>query len=179
MTFLRRPIVAFLLGASLVAVGAAGTAAYAALSDDRVAACYVPKSGALYVVGRDGAPLKCADGHLPIDWSVRGPQGPAGVFSGTFTSPNGSYSISVTDAGIALSGPGSAVRLAGSSVAVESTGSITLQAGSTISSSSGSATTVQAGTNLSLAGGGSALLQAAGTTQIRGAVVTVNGSLLP
>src|SRR5919201_3934984 len=139
--FLRRPALAFALGAVLAAAAFAGRAAYAALADDRVAACYVPKTGALYVIGRDGAPTRCADGHLPIDWSIRGPQGPAGVFSGTFTSPNGAYSISVTDAGIVLSGPDSAVRLTGSSVAVESAGTITLQAGSTIASTSGSATT--------------------------------------
>jgi hypothetical protein len=34
-----------------------------------------------------------------------GPEGPAGDFSGVFTSPNGDYSISVTDTGISLSGP--------------------------------------------------------------------------
>jgi hypothetical protein len=226
-TLLRRPILAFLLGAALVGAAAAGTAAYAALSDERVAACYVPKSGALYVVGRDGAPLKCADGHVPIDWAVRGPQGPAGVFSGTFTSPNGAYSISVTDAGIVLSGPGSAVRLAGASVAVESAGAITLQAGTTIAASSGSATTLEAGKNVAVSTGtdlavtvggatsvvgtgdvtiestggratlrgalatlvessgpvtvkgASATLQAVGATHIKGALVDVNGSLLP
>jgi hypothetical protein len=234
-TLFRRPILAFLLGAALVGAAAAGTAAYAALSDERVAACYVPKTGALYVVGRDGAPLKCADGHLPIDWAVRGPQGPAGVFSGTFTSPNGAYSISVTDAGIVLSGPGSAVRLAGANVAVESAGAISLQAGTTIAASSGTnlalasgnATSLQAGrslavstgTDLALSVGGatsvlgtgdvtiestagratlrgalstlvessgpvtvkgaSATVQAVGATHIKGAVVDVNGSLLP
>jgi hypothetical protein len=203
-TFLRRPILAFVLGAALVGAAAAGTAAYGALTgDERVTACYVPKTGALYVVGRDGAPLKCADGHLPIDWSVRGPQGPAGVFSGTFTSPNGAYSISVTDAGIVLSGPGSAVRLTGSSVAVESAGTITLQAGSTIASTSGGATAVQAGTSLALASGStaslvgngnvnvessiggvtvkgaSATLEAVGPTHIKGALVDVNGKPLP
>ncbi|HEY3185278.1 MAG TPA: hypothetical protein VGJ77_20720 [Gaiellaceae bacterium] len=226
-TLFRRPILAFLLGAALVGAAGAGTAAYAALSDERVAACYVPKTGALYVVGRDGAPLKCADGHLPIDWAVRGPQGPAGVFSGTFTSPNGAYSISVTDTGIVLSGPGSAVRLTGTTVAVESAGAITLQAGTSIAAaagtnlalSSGSATTLQTGSDLavgvggatSLAGSGdvtiestagratlrgavatlvessgpvtvkgaSATVQAVGATHIKGALVDVNGSLLP
>jgi hypothetical protein len=152
---LRRPILAFLLGAALMGAAAAGTAAYAALTDDRVAACYVPKSGALYVVGRDGAPSRCADGHLPIDWSVRGPQGPAGVFSGTFTSPNGAYAISVTDTGIVLSGPGSAVRLTGANVAVESAGS----------------TSVKGATN--------ATVESAGVTLIKGALVQANSTVLP
>lgn len=35
-----------------------------------------------------------------------GAQGPAGTFSGTFQSPNGQYSISITDSGIELRGPG-------------------------------------------------------------------------
>ena len=111
---LRRPVLAFVLGAALAAAAAGGTAAYAALADERVAACYAPKTGALSVIGRDGAPTRCARrATSPIDWSIRGPQGPAGVFSGTFTSPNGAYAISVTDGGIVLSGPGSAVRLTG------------------------------------------------------------------
>jgi hypothetical protein len=175
-TLLRRPILAFLLGAAVVGAAAAGTAAYAALSDDSVAACYVPKTGALYVVGRDGAPSKCFDGHVPIDWSVRGPQGPPGVFSGTFTSPNGAYSISVTDAGIVLSGPGSAVRLAGTSVAVESGGAISLQAGTTITGlagtslalASGNTTSLQTGTGLAVSTGTDLAVTVGGTTNVTG-----------
>jgi hypothetical protein len=123
-TMFRRPILAFALGLALAGAAFAGTAAYGALTEPTVSACYVPKSGDLYVVGRDGAPARCADGHLPIDWSERGPQGPqgpAGTFAGTFASPNGAYSISVTNAGIVLSGPGSTVRLSGPTVSVEST----------------------------------------------------------
>ena len=130
-TMLRRPILAFALGLALAVAAFAGTAAYGALTDQTVTACYAPKTGALSVVGRDGAPDKCAEGTLPISWSERGPQGfqgpvgpagPAGTFAGTFTSPNGAYSISVTNAGIVLSGPGSTVRLSGPSVSVDSAG---------------------------------------------------------
>lgn len=177
-TLLRRPILAFLLGAALVGA-AAGTAAYAALSDERVAACYVPKTGALYVVGRDGAPLKCADGHLPIDWAVRGPQGPAGVFSGTFTSPNGAYSISVTDTGIVLSGPGSAVRLTGASVAVESAGDVTIESTAGRATLRGALSTLVESSGPVTVKGASATVQAVGPTHIKGALVDVNGSLLP
>jgi hypothetical protein len=160
MSLLRRPIFAFALGAALAAAVAGGTAAYGALTDDRVAACYVPKTGALYVVGRDGAPARCADGHTPIDWSIRGPQGPAGTFSGAFTSPNGQYSISVTDAGIVLAGPGSAVRLTGANVVVESALATTVQAGSAFSVASAGTAALQAGTSLALASGNGTSLQA-------------------
>lgn len=224
---LRRPILAFALGAALATtVGAAGTAAYAALGDERVTACYAAKTGALYVVGRDGAPARCATGDAPIDWSVQGPQGPAGVFSGTFKSPNGAYSLSVTDAGIVLAAPGATARLVGNTVAIESAASTTVQTGTTLNLASGGGTALQVGTNLaasvggaaslatakaltvgvgtdlsvatvgktSLGGGGdvtiesqgkatlkgtSTLVQAAGANQLKGALVTANGNLLP
>ena len=153
---LRRPVLAFALGAALAAAAAGGTAAYAALADERVAACYAPKTGALYVIGRDGAPAKCADGHVPIDWSIDGPQGPAGVFSGTFKSPNGAYAISVTDSGIVLSGPGlgrapdrrerrDRERRRPTTVA---------QAGTSLALASGNGTTIQVGKDLAVATGG-------------------------
>jgi hypothetical protein len=232
---LRRPVLALALGAALAtAVGAAGTAAYAALGDERVKACYAAKTGALYVIGRDGAPAKCLPGDVPIDWSVQGPQGPAGVFSGTFTSPNGAYSLSVTDAGIVLTAPGATARLVGSTVAIESAASTTVQtgsafglvAGTSLNLASGGSTTLQVGkdlaasvsgatsaatgkalsvavgTDLSVATAGrttvsgtgdvtiesqgkatlkgtQTLVQAAATNQLKGALVTANGSLLP
>jgi len=40
-----------------------------------------------------------------------GPSGPAGTFSGSLTSPNGLYSIAVTNSGIVLTGVGGSVRL--------------------------------------------------------------------
>ena len=135
-TALRRPILAFALGLAVAVAAFAGSAAYAALTDQSVDACYAPKTGALSVVGRDGAPDKCAVGSLPISWAERGPQGlqgpagptgPAGTFSGTFSSPNGAYSISVTNAGIVLSGPGSTVRLTGPTVSVDSSGPTTVR----------------------------------------------------
>jgi hypothetical protein len=135
-TMLRRPILAFALGLALAVAAFAGTAAYGALTDQTVMACYAPKTGALSVVGRDGAPDECAAGTLPISWSERGPQGlqgrvgpagPAGTFAGTFTGPYGAYSISVTNAGIVLSGSGSTVRLSGPSVSVDSAGTTTVR----------------------------------------------------
>jgi Collagen triple helix repeat (20 copies) len=40
-----------------------------------------------------------------------GPSGPPGTFSGSFKSPNGLYSLDVTNAGILLQGPGGSVRI--------------------------------------------------------------------
>ena len=65
-------------------------------------------------------------------------------FSGTFTSPNGQYSLSVTDTGIVLSGAGSTINLTSTGVQVRSAGDLTLQ--------SGSALVAQAGTGVSIDG---------------------------
>jgi hypothetical protein len=132
-TMLRRPVLALAIGLAVAVAAFAGNAAYGALTDTTVDACYAPKTGALSVIGRDGAPHKCAVGTLPISWSERGPQGPAGpagpagAFAGTFSSPNGLYSISVTNSGILLSGPGSTVRLSGPTVSVDSSGPTTVR----------------------------------------------------
>jgi hypothetical protein len=155
-TLFRRPILTVAVGFILAAAAFAGSAAYGALSEPTVNGCYVPKTGSLYVIGRDGAPERCGVGHLPIGWAERGPQGPvgpqgpAGVFSGTFTSPNGAYSISVTNTGIQLTGPGSSVRVAGAGVTVEGAATATLRGG--------------------------AVAVNGGTTTVDGAVVRLNGA---
>jgi hypothetical protein len=165
-SLLRRPVLAFALGAAVTAVGAGGTAAYAALGDERVAACYAPKTGVLSVTGRDGAPATCAAGHLPIDWSIQGPQGPQGaqgapgVFGGTLTSPNGAYSLSVTDSGIVLSSTGASVRLTGATIEILSSGATTVQTGTTFALAAGTTAALQAGTNLALASGSSTTVDA-------------------
>ncbi len=42
-------------------------------------ACYVPRSGTLYLVGQNGAPGTCrAADHVLVQWSVVGPAGPQG-----------------------------------------------------------------------------------------------------
>jgi hypothetical protein len=166
---LRRPILAFALGAALAGFAAAGTAAYAALADDRVSACYAAKTGALYVIGRDGAPSRCLAGDAPIDWSIAGPQGPPGAFSGTFKSPNGAYSISVTDEGIVLAGPGSSVRLEGSEITVKSGTDLVLEAARQARLK---------GLNATVDGTVSALVKAGATAGVEsGAIVNVKGSV--
>jgi hypothetical protein len=57
-----------------------------------------------------------------------GPAGPPGAFSGHFASPNGSYSIDVTDQGIVLKGPGGTVKIDNGSVFVSGTVGTQIQA---------------------------------------------------
>jgi hypothetical protein len=80
-----------------------------------------------------------------------GLQGPPGVFTGTLTSPNGAYSISVTDAGIALRAPGATARLVGNDITLNSSSSTTVQAGTSFD--------LITGTDLRLASDGNTTLQ--------------------
>ena len=58
-----------------------------------------------------------------------GSTGAAGTFAGSFSSPNGSYSIQVTDTGIVLKGPGvGSIKLTDTGVSIESPTSIELRA---------------------------------------------------
>jgi hypothetical protein len=126
----RRTIVAFALGALCAAAIGAGTAAYAFSGSEVVSACYVPTTGALYVVGRDDTQKTCKLGHVPIAWNTegpQGPQGPAGTFSGSFRSPNGLYSLSVTDSGITLAGPAASVDVGASTVSVQGATTVSVQ----------------------------------------------------
>ena len=71
------------------------------------------------------------ENETALDWSVQGVKGdkgdpglpgakgdpgPPGTFTGTFTSPNQDYSLTVTDNGIELLGPSSLVRLGATSL---------------------------------------------------------------
>ena len=113
----------------------------------------------------------CTSLETPVSWNQKGlpgaagpagtkgdkgdpgAQGPPGVFAGTLTSPNGAYSISVTDTGIVLRAPSASARLVGSDITLDSGGSTTAQAGTSFG--------LVAGTNLSLASGGNTTLQTA------------------
>jgi hypothetical protein len=88
-----------------------------------------------------------------------GLQGPPGVFTGTLTSPNGAYSIGVTDAGIVLRAPGATARLVGSDITLDSSNSTTVQTGTSFG--------LVTGTGLSLASGGNTTLQAANNLAAR------------
>lgn len=81
-------------------------------------------------------------------------------FSGTFTSPNGQYSIGVTDTGVTIAGAGTTVSLSGTGLEVETANGLTLK-------SAGDAT-LQSSAGLSV--------KAGGTVGLSGALVTLNNS---
>jgi hypothetical protein len=98
-------------------------------------------------------------------------------FSGTFTSPNGKYSIAVTDTGVTLDGPGiTEVAIAGDDVVVNSLGTFTLKADSDASIRSGTGLTVRSGTTLDLRGGASANLEGAASLTLSGPTLKLNGA---
>ncbi len=161
-TILRRPAVAFSLGAVLVIAALGGRAAVAALDESTVQACYKPANGNLYLIGAESQRSECQPGDVPIEWSVEGPAGPQGEqgpqgekgdqgepgaqgeqgeqgekgepgepgtpFDGTFESPNGLYSLSVTNSGIELrSDLGALVRMSGLNVTIETFGPVQIE----------------------------------------------------
>jgi hypothetical protein len=108
-------------------------------------------------------------------------------FSGTFTSPNGEYSISVADDGITLArAGGSVIQLSGNDITVQSAGAYLASAGSNLSLTSGSGfsltsgagMTTAVGTNLQTTVGGSAAttIGTNAQTTIGGDAVTSIGS---
>ena len=96
-----------------------------------------------------GAALTDADGTTA--YVCNGTNGQP--FAGTFTSPNGDYSISVTDAGITLSsGQNTFVELVGDDLTVHSLGDLGLVSDQGVSLQAGASANVVAGTDVSLLG---------------------------
>lgn len=184
----RRTVVA---GVATFAV--AGGIAFASIPDSAgvIHGCYRSAAGdaqgQLRVVED---PAGCRGNETPIQWSeqgVVGPPGPAGppgpqgppgedgedgedgTFSGTFTSPNGQYSLSVTDTGIVLASPDSSIRLTDSAIRVETMGPdlIELRGANQVEIDSGAAFELRAGSTASF--------QSGGGFAVRGSSVDING----
>jgi hypothetical protein len=130
----------------------------AAITDAAGSTAYVC-SGAKGDIGADGA-----DGD---------------PFSGTFASPNGEYSISVTDNGVAITSPDSSIRVSGTQIRIDTMGSDSL----VLKSSTG--LEVESGVGLSLKGGSTVdvrsaaglLLKGGGTATLEGSAVRVGGGM--
>jgi hypothetical protein len=90
-------------------------------------------------------------------------------FSGTFASPNGQYSISVTDSGVTVASPDSSIEVAGNAIRVQTTGLDTIEL------RGGGLVRVESGTTLDLRSSAGASLRAAGVLTLNGSIVTVNG----
>jgi hypothetical protein len=95
--------------------------------------------------GKDGAPG--ADGKDGKDGQP---------FSGSFTSPNGQFSITVDDTGIKLAGPSTSIEL-------KPDGTIETRAGASFNLTSGGATNLVAGSSLDLESGGGTSLSSVGS----------------
>ena len=83
-------------------------------------------------------------------------------FSGTFTSPNGEYSISVTDTGVTVASPDSSIKVSSDAIKVESMG------GDLIELRGGNAVSVRSGAGLELRGGSTTTIRAGGLVSING-----------
>ena len=159
--------------AAIAIFAVAGGVAYAAIPDVGTGvyhACMLKNIGTIRII--DPERQRCS-ASLEVELTFNkqgptgnpgptGPPGPPGApgrdgedgqdgapFSGTFTSPNGQYSLSVTVTGIVLSGAGSTINLTSAGVQVRSDSDLTLQ--------SGSGLVAQAGTGVSIAGNGVAI----------------------
>ena len=66
--------------------------------------------------GQDGEDGEDGDEGPP---GPTGPQGPAGGLNGSFTSPNGLYTLSIQNSGIVLEGPGGKVKIDRGAVTVK------------------------------------------------------------
>lgn len=110
----------------MVASAFAGGVAYAVIPSPsgQISGCYDKNNGQLRVIDAS-AGASCQPSERAVSWSQTGPQGaqgPAGVFAGQFTSPNGKFSIAVTDDGITLHSPSNDLTLVDGSVRINGDG---------------------------------------------------------
>jgi hypothetical protein len=98
--------------------------------------------------------------------AAKGLQGPAGVFDGTFRSPNGSYSIVVADDGITLQGPPGTIKL-------RNTG-VDLMINNNVSVNAGQGLTLQAGATGLLKATGTLTVESAGQLRLKGSTIQQN-----
>ena len=100
---------------------------------------------------------------------VNGEDGADGApFSGTFTSPNGQYTISVSDTGISLESPGATVHVVGTGIDLATSGALNVNAGTTIELSSASGTALASGSSFSVDAGGAFSVDAGGAFALAG-----------
>lgn len=91
--------------------------------DGTLYACYVPNSGVVYRIRTPDTADECGRRHIEFTWQEEGPvgppgppgpegpPGPTGEFTGQLVSPNGQFTLSVTDHGIFLTSPGATLTM--------------------------------------------------------------------
>ena len=177
--------------AAIAIFAVAGGVAYAAIPDAGTGvyhACMLKNVGTIRII--DPERQRCSSSlEVEITFNKEGPTGNPGAtgppgppgqpgrdgrdgqdgapFSGTFTSPNGQYSLSVTDTGIVLSGAGSTVNLTSTGVQVRSAGDLTLQSGSALVAQAGTGVSID-GSSVGVQSAGNLTLHAAGGVSIAG-----------
>lgn len=141
-----RARVIFASVASVLIVLAAGTAAGAAIAgpvdgSGVIHGCYISQElDGSHVFFLQDAGTNCPKGTTAITWNQQGPagpagaagaagpagppgqqgpEGPAGSFAGHFASPDGLFSIDVTDTGIVMTGPSGSVTINSTGVSVQ------------------------------------------------------------
>jgi hypothetical protein len=106
-------------------------------------------------------------------------------FSGTFTSPNGQYSISVTDTGVTIQhGNHAKIVLADDDVTIQPSADLNLKTGSSLNVRAGNGlslrsdgdTSVTAGAGFTVNAGSVAALHAGATASLDGAFVQIGGN---
>jgi hypothetical protein len=202
----------------------AGSVAWAAIPGDGgvYTACMLKNVGTVRLIDKSLPPGNLMSHCKPaleveITWNRQGPQGlqgpqgiqgpkgdkgdqgdPGPAFDGTFTSPNGEYTLSVTNNGIALShGTDTALLLTGSDITVLAGSDFRIDAGQDIVATAGRALATQsaattsmqaasaftlnansisanASSTVAVQSGGSTTMQAAGPFSVSGSQVRVN-----
>jgi hypothetical protein len=100
---------------------------------------------------------------------AQGAQGPAGTFTGTFQSPDGKYTLSVTNAGIDARGPNAQLTLDANGVLVKSGTTLVLDAGATLDLKAAAAATLRgAQVRLGCSSGGSPVVRVGNQVQVTG-----------
>jgi hypothetical protein len=121
----------------------------------KIHAC-VDQAGNLKIVD---ASATCKKNEVAVDWNIQGVKGdagaqgiagapgskgdkgdqgeqgvagPPGAFTGTFKSPDQSYGLMVTDAGIELTGPTTLVRLGPGGIEIASDGAVSIESAAKI-----------------------------------------------
>jgi hypothetical protein len=98
---------------ALAAMGVGAAVAAIPNANGTINGCYNNTNGALRVIDTAKGQTCVKPSETPIQWSQTGPQGPIGpqgakgepgTFAGHFASPNGQFSLDITDAGIVLTG---------------------------------------------------------------------------
>ena len=125
-----------------------------------------------------GAAITDAAGHTAYVCSGQdGTNGANGEpFSGTFTSPSGDYSISVTDTGVTIKKVGgSSITLTGNDVRMHSDGAVSLESALGMDLRGSTDVEVQSGESLNLKSGTDATLEGGTDLTVKGVVLTVQG----